>query len=399
MVTETLLKSVIPEIARLTSYKYNMYQSEQLKVAADAFFRQLELAKAILSSAGITDEYSVTRVTSVLLKNFALDLLYIDDSYAAGMQRTFSENPPIYARVSDSHNLAFADRYNELRELCKAGFCNEETVKEQERAWIERNQSMALIFKDTPYETFVKEFMIDRQIDFINTIKYVISSRIKDRTYVRNFDFSSNRSLMTSVSALFSKISDLSVDDVIQYNAVLGAYIIPFLEYKLKDAGYDYKEYTDLSLTGGAYDLVYREFFVSSNRMFYGKDYNRGNTEFVKLEGKIMRVANMLLLLLKEGELNAATYYHCQNRYCTKNDAESMYRSFENYVKILGNICRKKKCNAKQLERMKGVYIQYDRLLGKLAKKHNVPYIHHVMTMMRVWPAGRLTREYNMFSR
>jgi hypothetical protein len=397
-VTEILLGSVIPEIARLTSHKYNAFQAEQLKTAVNAFFRQLDLTRSILSSAGITDEYSITRVSSALLRSLAMDLLMIEDSYASVMQQTLTENPPVYARFSDIHNLAFADRYNELRELCRAGFCNEETVKEQERAWIERNNALVQIYKNTQYETFVNEYMIDRQIEFINTVKYVISSRVKDRTYVGKFDFSSHRSLMTSVSELYGKITSLTVDEILQYNAVLGAYIIPFLEYELKEAGYDYREYTDLSLTGGAYDLVYREFFVSSNRMFYGKDYDKNATEFVKLEGKIMRVANMLLLLLKDADLSAATYYHCRNRYCTKDEAETAYHSFENFVKSLGTVCRKQKCNAKQLERMKGVYIQYDRLMGKITMKHKAPWIHHVMTMMRIWPAGRLIRDYNTYS-
>ncbi|MBQ8706934.1 MAG: hypothetical protein IJ523_02465 [Succinivibrionaceae bacterium] len=394
-----LRDNIIPQLLKLTYNSYTAYQAAQLDKAVEDFVRQCEQTDAILQSAGVTDNYSVFRVRSALLGNLVFDLMFIDPNFMQGSQEFYSENPPIHARFEDIHNLAFADRYNELRELCQAGFCNEEAVKEQERAWIRRSEGMQKVYDGTGYQILVKEMMIDRQIDFINTLKYVISSRNKDRTYVTRLDFSSNRGLMNSVSQLFSKMSSLGLDEVAQYNAVLGAYVIPFLEYELSSAGYSFKEYNDLSLTGGAYDLVYREFFVSSNRMFYGKDYNRAPTEYVKLEGKILRVANMLMLLLKNGDEASANLYKCNQTYCSRQDSDYLYDAFEKGVKSLERICKKKKCNLKQLQRMRGVLVQYDKLLRRLAAGHQVPHVDHVMSQERALVAGRVLREYDSYSK
>ncbi len=396
--SEVILTSLVPEIVRLTAHQYSAEQSEQLAVAIDSAEKQIQLAVSILSSAGITDKYSVTRISSTILTNLALELLFIDNSFTTNLQRDISDNPPVYMRFKEMNSLAFSDRYNELRELCKAGFCNEELVKKQEFAWIKRMKAMKNIYKNTQNETLVTEFMIERQIIFINVLKYVISSQLKNSTYITKFDLSSPSHLMTSISQLHAKMSTLSVDEVKQYNAVLGAYVIPYVEYELKEAGYDRKEFTDISLTGGAYDLAYREFFVSSNRKYFGKDYNRATTEYVKLEGKIMRAANMLLLLLKKRELNTASYFRCQTQYCTKQDAERIYKDFENYAASLKTICRQKKCNAKTLERMQKIYIQYDKLMGKLAIRHKIPNLYHTMSLMRAWAVGRLQRDYNTYS-
>ncbi len=400
MVTETLSQTVVPGILRFTRDRYDQEQLSLLEDMGRAIGRQTAIADSILASAGITDEYSVYRVRSALLLNVALELAQMDPGFAQATEKTQTSNPPVFARFSDIHNLAFADRYNELRELCQAGFCNEEMVKDQERSWIERNKIMLRMHQNSPYGKMVGEFMIDRQIQFINTLKYVISSRIKGRTYASRFDFSSHRSLMGSVSELFSRFDSLTETEIRQYNAALGAYVIPYLEYELKSAGYDDSEFNDLSLTGGAYDLVYREFFVSSSRMFYGSGYNRAATEQVKLEGKIMRVANMLILLLRDSELDGATYFRCHSRRCTRQEAEAMYRGFEENVKDLSRLCsRKKKCNAKQLERMRGVYVQYDKLIGRLASRHHVPSVDHVMAMVRIWAAGRMRRDLATFSK
>ena len=120
----------------------------------------------------------------------------------------------------------------------------------------------------------------------------------------------------------------------------------------------------------------------------------------VKLEGKIMRVANMLILLLRDSELDGATYFRCHSRRCTRQEADAMYRGFEENVKDLSRLCsRKKKCNAKQLERMRGVYVQYDKLIGRLASRHHVPSVDHVMAMVRIWAAGRMRRDLATFSK
>ncbi len=396
---ESFKDGIIPQLISLTKGMYTDYQQKVLGDAIRAFVRQCEHTDAILSSAGISDNYSVYRVKSTLLQNLVLDLLLIDPDFIRHRQKHYSQNPPVFSRFKDIHYLAFADRYNELRELCKAGFCNEEMVKEQERAWIERSDNLVKIYEGTGYETLIKELMIDQQIDFINILKYVISSRIKERTYITRLDFTSNLKLKNSINKLYSELSKLSVNDVVQYNAILGAYVIPYLEFELKRAGYDYSEYNDLSLTGGAYDLVYREFLVSSNRMFYGKNYNRIPTEYVKLEGKILRISNMLMLLLRNGDEKNANFYNCNQTYCTKQDAVFLYDSFNQGVSSLEKLCKKKKCNSKQLERMKGVYIQYDKLIGKLAIKHRVPHIDHVMTQVRAMVTGRVLRDYDIYSK
>ena len=401
-VVEEIARIYIPEALRLTSPNLSENQREFLNAGFTDFLTQMDFAQKVLESASANDDYSINKIRRELLESFFMDILAVNPRNAS-LLRSLTQNKYTYDDDRDVQGLAFADRYNELRELCRAGFCNEELVKEQERAWIRRSEKLSKIMSGSHDAELLNSVMIRNQIIFINTFKYTISSRIKERTYIKRFDFSSYVALMNSIIEVYNMMvtNKLSASDIDQYNAVLGAYILPYIENALTDEGNDFTEVSDLTLVAGAYDLVFREFFVSSNRMLWGDSYNRAQTEYVKLEGKLARAASLMLLLLKKDSLYAKympPFHKCAKDICDKDDDRRIFDGVQSYYKSMDDLCRKGKCNTKQFQRQKNAFQQYSRLYNDFVNKPGYVYRPHLTTCFLSWQLVRMQGVYRLYS-
>jgi hypothetical protein len=401
-VLEEVARIYIPEAMRLTLPYLTDKQKEFLKAGLTDFMTQLDYAHKVLESASANDDYSVNKVRRELLESFFMDILSVNPGNVS-LLRSLTQNKYTYDDDRDVQGLAFADRYNELRELCRAGFCNEELVKEQERAWIRRSEKFSKIMSGSHEAELLNSVMIRNQIIFINTFKYTISSRIKDRTYIKRFDFSSYVALMNSIIEVYNMMvtNKLTASDIDQYNAVLGAYILPYIENALIDEGNDPIEVSDLSLVAGAYDLSFREFFVSSNRMLYGDSYNRAQTEYVKLEGKLARAASLTMLLLRKDSMYAKyiPFFHkCARDICDKDDDRRIFDGVQYYYKAMDDLCLKGQCNTKQFQRQKNAFLKYSRLYNDFVNKSGYVYRPHLTTCFLSWQLARMQGVFRIYS-
>ncbi len=402
-VAEEVARIYIPEALRLTSPYLSEKQQEFLKAGLTDFMTQLDFAQKVLESASANDEYSVNKIRRALLESFFIDILAVSPGDGS-LLRSLTDNKFTYDKDSDIQGLAFADRYNELRELCRAGFCNEELVKEQERAWIRRSEKFGKIMSGSYEADLLNRSMIRNQIIFIDILKYTISSRIKDRTYIKRFDFSSYAALMNSIIEVYNRMvtSKLMASDIDQYNAVLGSYVLPYIVNTLADEGNDAAEVSDLTLVAGAYDLAFREFFVSSNRMLWGDGYNRAQTEYVRLEGKLARAASLMMLLLRKDSLYTkyVPFFHrCASDTCNKDDDRRIFDGVQYYYQAMDDLCLKGKCNARQFQRQKNAFLKYSRLYNDFVNKPGYVYRPHLTACFLSWQLGRMQGLYGVYSR
>ena len=402
-VASEIVETYIPEALKLVSPELVEGRREYLRNGLREFAAQADLVKKILDSAGISDTYSDNKTRRELLEGLFLEILTLNPRDGV-LLRHLADTGLEFDKDRDIQNLAFADRYNELRELCRAGFCSEDHVKEQERAWIRRSEFFNKIMEGRGDRELFNRFIINNQISFINTLKFTVASRIRDRTYITKFDFSSYVALMNSIIDVYNRMarSELTGRDIDQYNAVMGAYILPYIENALTAEGSDLSEITDLSLSGGAYDLAYREFYVSSNRMFFGDGYPRDATEYVKLEGKIIRAANMMMLLLKKDVAYtryAPAFHKCADTVCKKEDDRRIFEGLMSYYQALEGICKKGKCHAKQFQRQKNAYVKYSSLYDAFITRHSYVRREHLTASYLSWHLGRMQRDYSLYSK
>ena len=402
-VVSEIAETYIPEALKLVGPELSDGRKEYLLTGIREFTAQANLVKGILASAAVSDTYSDNKTSRELLESLFLEILTLNPRDGT-LLRHLADTGFQFDRDRDIQNLAFADRYNELRELCRAGFCSEEQVKEQERAWIRRSEAFNKIMEGRSDREFFNRFMINNQISFINTLKFTVASRIRDRTYITKFDFSSYTALMNSIIDVYNRMarSELTRRDIDQYNAVMGAYILPYIENALTDEGNDYSEITDLSLTGGAYDLAYREFYVSSNRLFFGESYPREATEYVKLEGKIIRAANLMMLLLKKDVAYTRyppAFHKCADSVCRKEDDRRIFEGLMSYYQSLDSLCQKGKCHRKQFQRQKNSYTLYSKIYDSFISRHSYVHREHLTASYLSWQLGRMQRDHDQYSK
>lgn len=395
LVSRALADVYLPEAARLIAPTLDARQRHLAGEAYQELIRQLDLAKKLLASAGVTDEYSLSGIRRDLLDAYAFQILLLAPQVAK-MAEELNRKTPAYASSSAMADLAFADRYNELAELCQAGFCSADLIRRQEEAWLARSKALDGIMSGGRYASLMHESHRKLQLRFISKLMYAISSRVKDRTYIRRLDLSSLDSLMNSIVDLTGRMyqNRLTAADIAQYNAAMGAYVIPYLQHQLAEYGLSKEETDDLALTAGAYDLAYRDFFASSGRMTPGGLRHGAAGGSVKLEGKILRAGNMLMLLLAKNRRHlryGPLYLKCSRLPCAASDMKAASQAMKNDYGAVSSGCAKGKCDGARLETQQMAYQRYRELYGRLAGRMSADQAH-LMTCFESWHYGRMKR-------
>lgn len=268
----------------------------------------------------------------------------------------------------------FADEYNQLRDVCKGGYCSEGLVKQQEEKWIEYSEIWVKLAENNKIgrydaavlSSFLQEYFLSHLLD--------MNSRHMqgDYGYISNFALPS--SVYNEIVDIYNNMynGNYSEDEIRSLNSYFSGVVLHAVKNMLVKSGIDENEANGVYHFGGAYDLSYRTFFVASNRIHFGNGYNRTPTEYAKLEGKILRSLHMLYLILPESFLGKIVNNRCSRKTCTQDNYSQVISSANKSYSNLERSCLKGRCGSESLTRQKlnwdAYYFNYDRLLGTMSK-------------------------------
>ena len=264
------------------------------------------------------------------------------------------------------------DTYNNIREICQAGFCSEERIKAQELIWIDLHDTiMGMIdTRNLPGRAMRKLDYSLSHIILLKSLKRVFTANaIKINSYFRMDDTSH---LLISILNVQRELyrGTYSFNDLKKLNVVLSTLVMPIVYSKLNEKNYHSEK---MELTGGAYDLSYRVFLVSTNRKRNGNDYDRNQTEVAKVEGKLLRAKHALFLLVSDRDIqNIAArneFYSCSSKVCSERDFKKNGAILETVFNNLVKECKKNRCSHEALLAQENNWVAYTRDWVKLLNK------------------------------
>lgn len=334
------------------------------------------------------------------------ELVYISSKISWDSSLNYCKNEKKCNKYELSRiNSYFGDNYNNLREVCQAGFCNEEILKEQERIWIEYSNKLSLLINKNSNKNnnniLLKTFLTINQNFVLSNVQLMFSDNIANNPTPFNTESFSTlfNSLATVQESLKQKT--ISEEKLKNLNAQLSTLIIPYLYQELANKGLDTK---NLEVSAGAYDLSYRVFLVSSNRNYYGKLYDRRETELAKVEGKINRAKHALYLLLPDNDIASINTsnligFNCGNTPCSKDDFLRNGKDLEEIFANLKKQCELNKCISDTLFSQENNWISYTRewlkLLDKI--KDNDDIKNHIKVLYDNDNINRLYKAYTTY--
>lgn len=367
---ENYLININEEFQRRLLEKNNDDAKEILHEIYSDINKQKKFLKQYLENSKISADAQVTTTRLFwFLKNFELNLL-LDESLG-NKKEIFCKKLECTKQETNNLNLYFADTYNQVREICKAGFCKEDDIKAFELAWINYKNKLLKFetIKNIQTRNNHQIKFVANQIEILNFIINTVGNGIEDKD--RYFDFTTYKKLYDSLIAHQNKLSTYSVEQLNMLNVHLSTIVLTRLYNSLEKKSIDVSK---LKVLSGSYDLSYREFLVSSNRKTFGKKYDRKLTEIAKVEGKINRAKHLLYLLLEDSEiLQLSTKFdtfECLNNICISDELKKNSGYIETAYSELKNNCSPKRCDKKKLVEQENNWVVYTREWYKLIQKN-----------------------------
>lgn len=373
---------------------------------------QIHDIEKFLTNANITDFDIRAKILSKVYLNKNIELSHVSKGVIWNSNMYHCEKKICTKNEIDMLGTSFADHYNELREVCQAGYCNEELIKQQERDWIEYSNKLGILINKNLTNNFgksttelLKNNLFNLQKDVLREIHMSFYNAIFYDYYDNKFrNISSLNGLYIYLNNILQKLynDEYSVSDIKKFNALLSTIVTPYLYSQLQLNNMSFEDLITLDVTSGAYDLSFRIFLVSSNKKYYGSNYDRLPTEYAKLEGKLNRAINILYLLLTPNETNdidtdSYNFYmfHCSSKPCSERDYKNSENVIQNTYKELLKKCKRKKCNDEALLTQKNNWNAYTKSWRKLLNKlnhnynsknnilvlHNIDYIRRLKTL------------------
>ena len=363
-----LEKTFRSEIIRLTDKELDDYQKLYLKKATFQFEKQIEYTRKILNAARIQDRNSYNDVLLNLCNNQINDMLLLNNLISSYASKTELNKEVLFFKDNDiAPELVLQEKFDNVIALCRAGYCDEELVRTQQRTWYAGLQEFVKI--NTTKGGFISGFMIQSQITYLRNLSFALLGDVSRKPYFNRLDYASVSSLLNSLQGIQSESykSALTGSDIIQYNAVLGGFLESVLVHQMKMKGYDSMSIMNLEYSGDAAMAALKN-FVRESLKGIGARQTPGTAE---LDSNIIKNTNILILLLENEEMKrfAPFLYQCEHQICNNRERADLVHKYNDTLSDLKRLCNNRKCNGELLNKYNKMFSVYQLKYAALADK------------------------------
>ncbi len=364
-----LEKTFRSELIRLTDKELDDYQKLYLKKATFQFEKQIEYTRKILNAARIQDKNAYNDVLLNLCNNQINDMLLLNNLISSYASKSDLNREVLFFKDHDiSADLVLQENFNNVIALCRAGYCDEELVRTQERTWLAGLQEFIKI--NNTNAGLISGFMIQSQITYLRDLSFALLGEVSRKPYFNRLEYASVSSLLNSLQGIQSDSykSNLTGSDIVQYNAVLGGFLEAVLVHQMKMKGYDSLAIMDLEYSGDATMAALKNFVRESSK---SNGYRRTSADTLELDSNIIKNSNLLTLLLENEEMKrfAPFLYRCEQQVCNNRERADLVHKYNDTISNLKKICNSRKCNGELLNTYNKMFSIYQLKFSALADK------------------------------
>ena len=364
-----LEKTFRSELIRLTDKELDDYQKLYLKKATFQFEKQIEYTRKILNAARIQDKNAYNDVLLNLCNNQINDMLLLNNLISSYASKSDLNREVLFFKDHDiSADLVLQEKFNNVIALCRAGYCDEELVRTQERTWLAGLQEFIKI--NNTNAGLISGFMIQSQITYLRDLSFALLGEVSRKPYFNRLEYASVSSLLNSLQGIQSDSykSNLTGSDIVQYNAVLGGFLEAVLVHQMKMKGYDSLAIMDLEYSGDATMAALKNFVRESSK---SNGYRRTSADTLELDSNIIKNSNLLTLLLENEEMKrfAPFLYRCEQQVCNNRERADLVHKYNDTISNLKKICNSRKCNGELLNTYNKMFSIYQLKFSALADK------------------------------
>ena len=364
-----LEKTFRSELIRLTDKELDDYQKLYLKKATFQFEKQIEYTRKILNAARIQDKNAYNDVLLNLCNNQINDMLLLNNLISSYASKSDLNREVLFFKDHDiSADLVLQEKFNNVIALCRAGYCDEELVRTQERTWLAGLQEFIKI--NNTNAGLISGFMIQSQITYLRDLSFALLGEVSRKPYFNRLEYASVSSLLNSLQGIQSDSykSNLTGSDIVQYNAVLGGFLEAVLVHQMKMKGYDSLAIMDLEYSGDATMAALKNFVRESSK---SNGYRRTSADTSELDSNIIKNSNLLTLLLENEEMKrfAPFLYRCEQQVCNNRERADLVHKYNDTISNLKKICNSRKCNGELLNTYNKMFSIYQLKFSALADK------------------------------
>lgn len=359
-------KTFRSEIIRLTDKELDDYQRMYLKKATFQFEKQLEYTRKILAAARIQDKSVYSDVLLNLCNNQINEMLLLNNMISSV---AFSDDAKdmLFKEKGVFQEMVLEEKFNNTVSLCRAGYCDEELVRTQQRTWNAGREEFLKINKTNTDN--LQSYMIHSQLVYLRDLSFVLLGDVSRKPYFNRFEFASVPSLLNSLQEIQSDVTrgKLTSSDIINFNAVLGGFLEAVLVHQMKMKGYDENDIHNLEYSGDAAHAAFVKFMNESLKA----NGTRPPPGVADLDANIVRITNLLSLLLENDDIKRVIpfSYVCEHQLCSNNERADIVNKYNDRISNLQKLCNTRKCNRDLLNKYNNMFALYLKSYTALADK------------------------------
>ncbi|WP_406545577.1 hypothetical protein [Succinimonas sp.] len=359
-------KTFRSEIIRLTDKELDDYQRMYLKKATFQFEKQLEYTRKILAAARIQDKSVYSDVLLNLCNNQINEILLLNNMISS-VAFTDDAKDMLFREKGVFQEMVLEEKFNNTVSLCRAGYCDEDLVRTQQRTWNAGREEFLKINKTNTDN--LQGYMIHSQLVYLRDLSLVLLGDVSRKPYFNRFEFASVPSLLNSLQEIQSDVTrgKLTSSDIINFNAVLGGFLEAVLAHQMKMKGYDENDIHNMEYSGDAAHAAFVKFMNESLKA----NGARPTPGVADLDANIVRITNLLSLLLENDDIKRVIpfSYVCEHQLCSNTERADVVNKYNDRISNLQKLCNARKCNSDLLNKYNNMFALYLKSYTALADK------------------------------